>query len=321
MPLAPRRARRARRARSSGAGLKVVAQAGVLTFVVGGSVAFAQASAEAPEPTSAATVAAVADLTERSREVASRSSARTQNLTVVLRGEKTAVSTAAATVGAALTELGVVLADDEAVSVDPTTPVAEGMEVVVDTVERTTVTEVEVVEHDSQEKPDDALVEGTKIVETSGRDGRSSVTYIVEKVGGAVVSRTPVTSVVESEVRDEVVRVGTLKLPDAGAKVLSPSQARALAKSMVADRGWDGEQFACLDKLWTKESNWRVTAANSSSGAYGIPQAYPGSKMGSVAADWRTNAKTQITWGLGYVSGRYGTPCAAWNHSQARGWY
>ena len=321
MPLAPRRARRARRASRSGAGLRVVAQAGVLTFVVTGTVAFAQASGSAPEPSAAETIAAVTDLTERSREVASRSSARAQSLTVVVRGEKTVATTSAATVGAALSELGVVLSDDEGVSVDPTTPVSEGMEVVVDKVVRSTVTEVEVVEHDSEEQPDDALVEGTKIVETTGRDGRSSVTYIVEEVAGTVVSRTPVTSVVEAEVRDEVVRVGTLEIPDASAKVLSPSQARALAKSMVADRGWDGEQFACLDKLWKKESGWRVTAANSSSGAYGIPQAYPGTKMGSVAADWRTNAKTQITWGLKYISGRFGTPCGAWNHSQARGWY
>ena len=101
MPLAPRRARRARRARRSGAGLKVVAQAGVLTFVVTGTVAFAQASGSAPEPSTAETIAAVTDLTERSREVASRSSARAQSLTVVVRGEKTVATTSAATVGAA----------------------------------------------------------------------------------------------------------------------------------------------------------------------------------------------------------------------------
>lgn len=320
MPLAPRRATRARRASKGGAALRVVAQAGVLSFVVTGSVAFAQASGDGPV-SPVVTAAAVADLTERSREVASRSAARSQSLTVVLRGEETTVLTTAATVGAALSELGVVLGDDESLSVDPADPVTEGMTVAVDAVERKTVTEVEVVEHSSQETSDDALVEGTKIVETTGRDGRESVTYIVETVAGTVVSRTPVTSVVETQVRDEVVRVGTLKIPDAGAKILSPSQARALAKSMVADRGWDGEQFACLDKLWSKESGWRVTAANSSSGAYGIPQSYPGTKMASVGADWRTNAKTQITWGLKYISGRFGTPCGAWNHSQARGWY
>ena len=73
-------------------------------------------------------------------------------------------------------------------------------------------------------------------------------------------------------------------------------------------------------KLWNRESGWRTTAQNSS-GAYGIPQALPGSKMASAGADWRTNAATQIKWGLGYISGRYGTPCGAWGHSQSTGWY
>jgi len=64
-----------------------------------------------------------------------------------------------------------------------------------------------------------------------------------------------------------------------------------------------------------------VYSMNTSSGAYGIPQALPGSKMASAGADWATNPATQITWGLGYITGRYGTPCGAWNHSQATGWY
>jgi SLT domain-containing protein len=90
---------------------------------------------------------------------------------------------------------------------------------------------------------------------------------------------------------------------------------------MVLARGWDQQEFACLDSLWTKESNWRVNAANSHTGAYGIPQALPGTKMASAGADWRTNPSTQIAWGLGYIANRYGTPCAAWAHSQAQGWY
>jgi hypothetical protein len=74
-------------------------------------------------------------------------------------------------------------------------------------------------------------------------------------------------------------------------------------------------------QLWNKESGWRVDAENRSSGAYGIPQALPGSKMASIAADWRTNPATQITWGLNYVAGRYSTPCGAWSSFQAKGWY
>jgi hypothetical protein len=90
---------------------------------------------------------------------------------------------------------------------------------------------------------------------------------------------------------------------------------------MVADRGWGSGQFECLDRLWQKESNWRTTAANQSSGAYGIPQALPGRKMSSAGSDWRTNPATQIEWGLGYIADRYGTPCSAWSHSQSNNWY
>src|SRR5690606_41994715 len=80
-------------------------------------------------------------------------------------------------------------------------------------------------------------------------------------------------------------------------------------------------EFDCLVALWNKESHWNVYAHNVRSGAYGIPQALPGDKMATVGADWATNPVTQITWGLGYISGRYGTPCGAWGHSQAKGWY
>lgn len=103
--------------------------------------------------------------------------------------------------------------------------------------------------------------------------------------------------------------------------VPDPGSAQAIAFDMVAGRGWGTGEFDCLVALWKKESGWRVNAHNKSSGAYGIPQALPGTKMGSAGADWETNPATQITWGLGYISGRYGTPCGAWGHSQARGWY
>ncbi len=80
-------------------------------------------------------------------------------------------------------------------------------------------------------------------------------------------------------------------------------------------------QFSCLDKLWERESGWNPRAYNSSSGAYGIPQALPGDKMASIASDWRYNPVTQVKWGLGYISDRYGTACSAWSHSQAYNWY
>ncbi|WP_246150059.1 lytic transglycosylase domain-containing protein [Agromyces intestinalis] len=100
-----------------------------------------------------------------------------------------------------------------------------------------------------------------------------------------------------------------------------PGSAQAYAAEAVAARGWPGTEFDCLVALWAKESGWRVNAYNAGSGAYGIPQALPGSKMASAGADWETNAATQVEWGLGYVQGRYGTPCGAWAHSQDSGWY
>lgn len=100
-----------------------------------------------------------------------------------------------------------------------------------------------------------------------------------------------------------------------------PGSAQAYAAGAVAARGWPSGEFDCLVALWSKESGWRVNAYNASSGAYGIPQSLPGSKMATAGADWETNAATQIEWGLGYISGRYGTPCGAWAHSQDVGWY
>ncbi len=100
-----------------------------------------------------------------------------------------------------------------------------------------------------------------------------------------------------------------------------PGTAQAIAYDLVAARGWGDAEFACLVALWNRESHWNVHAMNPYSGAYGIPQALPGNKMASAGADWQTNPATQIIWGLGYIAGRYGTPCAAWEHSETHNWY
>jgi hypothetical protein len=96
---------------------------------------------------------------------------------------------------------------------------------------------------------------------------------------------------------------------------------RGAARAMLDDFGFADSQFSCLNSLWTRESNWLYSATNPSSGAYGIPQSLPASKMASAGADYRTNPVTQIRWGLGYIKQVYGTPCGAWGHSQATGWY
>ncbi|GAA4375151.1 hypothetical protein GCM10023152_18820 [Agromyces bauzanensis] len=103
--------------------------------------------------------------------------------------------------------------------------------------------------------------------------------------------------------------------------VVDRAAAKAYAAGRMAAYGWGSDQFRCLDLLWTRESGWRADAYNASSGAYGIPQSLPGSKMASAGADWRTNAATQIDWGLSYIAARYGTPCSAWAHSEVVNWY
>jgi hypothetical protein len=120
------------------------------------------------------------------------------------------------------------------------------------------------------------------------------------------------------------VKVGTkpsMSALAANAPAPSPGTAKAIAKQLLADRGWGDDQYDCLVTLWNHESGWRVHAANPS-GAYGIPQALPGSKMASAGSDWQNNATTQIKWGLGYIASRYNTPCGAWSTWQAHGgWY
>lgn len=94
-----------------------------------------------------------------------------------------------------------------------------------------------------------------------------------------------------------------------------------IAKQMLSEYGWGQDQFGCLYALWETESGWNTYAENPSSGAYGIPQALPGSKMASAGADWATDSATQIRWGLGYIRDVYGSPCGAEGHEQADGWY
>lgn len=106
--------------------------------------------------------------------------------------------------------------------------------------------------------------------------------------------------------------------PAAPAPSGSPQQ---IAMGMLASYGWSSSQFSCLDSLWNQESGWNVYASNPTSGAYGIPQALPGSRMASAGPDWQANAATQIRWGLEYIKSTYGSPCSAWDHEQATGWY
>ena len=109
--------------------------------------------------------------------------------------------------------------------------------------------------------------------------------------------------------------------PAASSAPTASGSPQSIAQAMLDSFGWSASQFSCLDPLWAGESGWSVTVSNPSTGAYGIPQAMPASKMASAGPNWRTSAATQIRWGLDYIKSTYGSPCAAWSHEEADGWY
>lgn len=109
--------------------------------------------------------------------------------------------------------------------------------------------------------------------------------------------------------------------PAPAVAVDDPAAAQAYASAQLGTYGWTPDQMQCLMKLWTKESEWKTTATNASSGAYGIVQSLPAEKMASAGGDYLTNYRTQINWGLNYVKERYGSPCDALNFHYANNWY
>ena len=97
---------------------------------------------------------------------------------------------------------------------------------------------------------------------------------------------------------------------------------REIARQIMKNKyGYDDDDYSCFNNIIIRESMWRIDATNPSSGAYGIPQALPGSKMASAGSDWRTNPATQIIWALDYMKKRYGSPCEAWSFKRGHGWY
>ena len=159
-----------------------------------------------------------------------------------------------------------------------------------------------------------------------GREGKKEVTYRVKYQNDVEIERTEVSSVVLEEPVNKIVQVRakqTTSRSSSGRTYISGSVAeyQAYARARCSAYGWSTADFNCLVALWNKESKWNPNAYNARSGAYGIPQALPASKMATAGTDYRTNYKTQINWGLSYISSEYGSPSAAWSHSKSKGGY
>jgi hypothetical protein len=157
--------------------------------------------------------------------------------------------------------------------------------------------------------------------ETAAVDGR--VSELRDRLDTARAAKAAADAAAEAQRQAEAEAAAEAqRRADALAAANTPEGAKATARAMAAERhGWGDAQFACLSSLWQKESGWNYRAYNASSGATGIPQALPGSKMAAAGDDWQANASTQIAWGLDYIARAYGAPCAAWGHSQATNWY
>jgi resuscitation-promoting factor RpfB len=240
-------------------------------------------------------------------------------ITFKVDGKSLPVSSFGPTLRQALAQAHLKLGAHDLISPKVTSPVSDRQVVTIQRVAyKYKVVQLD-VSYPSTRQSDPNRTAGSSALVTAGRNGVNRVTYQLRYVDGKLVSRIPYSTKVLRRPVTQVTKVGTKHKPVYSAPASSGS-AQQIAAGMVSARGWSSDQFSCLVSLWNKESGWRTNAANPS-GAYGIPQALPGSKMASAGGDWQTSAATQIAWGLGYIAGVYGSPCSAWAHSQATNWY
>jgi len=258
-------------------------------------------------------------------------------VTVVHDGVRRQVTTTDPTVDRLLRDLRIPVGAHDLVSVNRASLVRAGEVIVVRRVRNATLVRTKALPFATTTVTDPKLSHGVIQTVRPGVAGLAKTTYAAVYIDGKLVSKKKLRTVVVKAPTGRIQKLGTAPqvvvtskpvaptptptpvaapAPSSGG-MMSPAQAQAYARTAVSARGWGSDQFSCLVTLWGHESGWRVNASNGS-GAYGIPQALPGSKMG---AGWQSDARVQITWGLNYVVGRYGTPCGAWAVWQSQGWY
>ena len=160
-----------------------------------------------------------------------------------------------------------------------------------------------------------------------GENGIKEYRYKIKYKNGVNIEKTLISEEIIKQPVNKIVQIKKVQVTtrsailERGAVSGTVAEYQEYAEQKCKEYGWSDSDFTCLVLLWNRESNWNVTAENRSSGAYGIPQALPASKMASFGSDYLTNYKTQIDWGLNYIKRRYITPTEAWAHSQRLGWY
>lgn len=240
---------------------------------------------------------------------------RATPLTLVLYGKSMTIYTQHKTVGDMLEEKGITLGKDDRMSVAKEDPITANMVIELWREGTQTITVDEEVAFETEQIRDVDRDPGFREVRSPGEKGGRTVTYEIVIRNGQEVERKEINAIITKEPVKEVVVVGA-RTPQC---VNDAAANRALGHQMMLAAGFGEDQWQYLDMLWTHESGWIECKANyGGSGAYGIPQALPGSKMGE---GWQNDPEVQIRWGLGYIRGRYGNPEGAYNHWRAKNWY
>ncbi len=241
-----------------------------------------------------------------------------------------------------LQEGNITLEQGDSISPSLSSPVNENTVITIESPNSQISTQDTPIAYNVITKNDPSMQVGTEKVSVQGKDGVMQTTKLVRRTGSNVTFSNTIVSFVKTAPTNEVILIGTQPVASQSSSQSSSSSSSSstsssssssssssigttqavgspqkIAQQMLEEHGWGAEQFTCLVELWQKESGWSVTAENPS-GAYGIPQALPGSKMGP---GWQTSATVQISWGLEYIATRYGTPCGAWAHEVADNWY
>ncbi len=244
---------------------------------------------------------------------------RAKVVNMKLYGQESQMRTHASTVKEFLGEKKIALGPDDVVSVDLNAEILDQMNLEVWRNGIQTITVDEEIAFETEQVRDMEREVGYREVKETGTNGQRSVVYEIEMKNGEEISRKEIQSVITKEPTKQIEVIGVK--PKVPAVPSDPGANAELGHRMMLAYGFSDDNWPCLYNLWMRESGWRTNAGNTSSGAYGIPQSLPASKMASAGADYLTNPATQITWGLGYIKGRYGTPCNAWASFQSKGWY
>ena len=235
---------------------------------------------------------------------------RAKEILVELFGKTESFRTQSKTVEDFLKEKSISLTKDDGISIDKKTTISNGLSFRIWRNGKQTITTEEEIAFSTEIIKDANKDSSYKEIKEAGEKGSKSVTYEIEMQNGKEVSRKKINETEIKPAKKQVEIIGT--------KVNLPAGSHS---DWLNAAGISSGDHGIANAIIGQESGWRVNATNRSSGAYGIPQALPGSKMASAGADWQTNPITQLKWMNSYVLGRYGSWQNAYAHKKAKGWY